>query len=90
MLAQSKYLPLCVAGSKYPYVLPKDGMFDLTGVLDPILGFNPTTYRRCFPTPAIEPPPAAPVATATSAAPAAAAVATVAAEPGTSTGAGAV
>lgn len=46
MLQSSKYLPLCVSTSKHPYVLNKKGMFDLTGVLDPILGFSPITLKR--------------------------------------------
>ncbi len=48
-LATSKYLPLYAKGRKYPFVLEKKGMFDLTGVLNPILGFSPMTYERCAP-----------------------------------------
>lgn len=50
-ISQLKSFPFRVAGFKKFFLLDKKGLFDSSGVLDSILGYNTSTLLRCKPSP---------------------------------------
>lgn len=50
-LSQTKSFPFRVAGFNKFFLLDKRGLFDNSGVLNSVLGYDMTTFQRCPPSP---------------------------------------